>query len=797
MNYQQIPFEMRAYNQWIVWRYEVINDKNTKVPYSPKGYKASVTNPQTWSSYDDALQAVSNGYNGLGFVLTENDPYTFIDLDHTADQEEFSKQQTIYNNFIDTYAELSPSNQGLHIICKGRLPQGRRRGSVEMYSNQRFMTMTGNVYNNRAIINCQGKLETLYVSLGKTEKVIQLADIEQHYSDEELYDIAYNAENGQKFYDLYHGNWQDWYASQSEADHALINILSFYSRNREQIARMFRASALGVRQKALRDDYVGKMIDRSFDNYIPPVDIGAMAENVKIAKEQTKLGNLNLQLPTIAELFPNEIAKIDAPLPDLSKTNITYSEQSLNVDFENLPKGFVKELARFIYAQSPRPVKVISTMTALALMAGVCGRSYNISGTGLNNYFVLLAPTGIGKEGISKGINKLINAITPQQPLASSFVGLGELVSGVSLLRYLSEETQCCLTVQGEFGMTMQRMTGRNATPPMLQLRKIILDLYGKSGQGEIMRSTVYADRAKNIDEIKAPSFSLLAESTPSTFFDALSDGLVDEGLISRFNIVECSAKRPPLNKYHNKIEIPTDLKDYFLNMASNCLTLNATDQVIDIQMTPQAEKMFDDFDKFCDSQINDTPDESYRQLWNRGHLKSLKIAGLFAIANNIYCPIVEEEHAIFAIQFVRDSIKYMYNKYSNFEIGEDSVSHEKQTNDLSYVIGRAIVNSKNENFGDPLMQADYVLPYKYLTQKCSSRKSFKSQQKGGTPNLIKLAIQNLVDEGLLVEVKALQLKQKYNYTGRAWTIAKPKHFIEVFNNNVHTNRFNAHLIPE
>ncbi len=785
MNYQLIPFELRKYPQWIVWKYEDVNNKKTKVPYNLKGFKASVTNPQTWHTFEDVANAT--GFDGIGFVLTENDPFAFIDLDHTSNQEEFAKQQTIYSNFIDTYAELSPSGKGLHILLKGRLPQGRRRGSVEIYSSQRFMTVTGNVYNNKEINNYQNHLETLYNSLGKADKIIKLADENQHYSDEDLFEIAYNAENGQKFYDLYNGHWQDYYSSQSEADHALINILSYFSRNQEQIARMFRASALGKRQKAMRDDYVGKMVMRSFDNYIPPVDIGALAENVKNAlaeNEQLKKGNLNLQLLTPAEMFPTQLAPIDAPLPDLSKTNMSYSEYALDVDFENIPKGLIKELARFIYAQSPRPVKAISTITALALMAGICGRSYNISGTGLNNYFVLLAPTGIGKEGISKGINKLINTIIPQQPLAKTFVGLGELVSGISLLRYLSEETQCCLTVQGEFGMTMQRMTGRNATPNMLQLRKIILDLYGKSGNGEIMRSTVYADKQKNISEIKAPNFTMLAESTPSTFFDALSDGLVDEGLISRFNIVECTAKRPPLNKHHNKIEVPTDLKDYFLNLASNCLTLNATDQVIDIEMTHEAEEIFNDFDKFCDDEINNSPEESYRQLWNRGHLKSLKIASLFAIGVNIYKPVISKEQAIYAIKFVRDSIQQMYNRYSNLEIGVDSVSFEKRTLDLTYVVGYILINSKTTNFGNEEMKKDYVIPYKLLQAKCASRKSFKSLEKGGVAQNLKIAIQELVDSGLLVEVKAHVLKEKYNYSGKAWTIANPKHFIQYTTNN-------------
>ena len=785
MNYQQIPFEMRSYNQWVVWRYEDVNNKKTKVPYNAKGFLASVTNPQSWNTFAEVVEA--KGYDGIGFVLTQNDPYAFIDLDHTTDQDEFAKQQTIYANFMDTYAELSPSGQGLHIIMRGRLPQGRRRGSVEIYSSQRFMTMTGNVYNNQPVTDCQNRLETLFHSLGKSEKVIQLADEKQHYGDNELFDIAFNAENGQKFYDLYHGHWQEYYNSQSEADHALINILSFYSRNQEQIARMFRASALGKRQKALRDDYVGRMIKRSFDNYIPPVDIGAMAEQVRTALTEVKeatAGNLNLQLPTLAELFPTQIAPIDAPLPDLSKTNLTYSQYALDVDFENFPNGLIKELARFIYAQSPRPVKPISTITALALMSGICGRSYNISGTGLNNYFVLLAPTGIGKEGISKGINKLLNSISSQQPLATSFVGLGELVSGVSLLRYLSEETQCCLTVQGEFGMTMQRMTNRNASPNMLQLRKIILDLYNKSGHGEVMRATVYADKQKNISEIKAPSFTMLAESTPSTFFDALSDGLVDEGLISRFNIVECNAKRPPLNKHHNKIEVPQDLKDYFLNLVSNCITLNATDQVINIEMTDEAEQIFNDFDVFCDKTINESVEESYRQLWNRGHLKSLKIASLFAIGVNIYKPVITKEHALFALDFVKSSIQGMYNRYSNFEIGSDSVSAERKTADLTYVIGRILLNSQNENFGNDAMRADYTIPYRLLMTKCACRRSFKSLEKGGVAQHLKTAIQDLVDSGFLVEIKPHTLKEKYNYSGKAWTITNPKHFIQYATNN-------------
>jgi primase-polymerase (primpol)-like protein len=53
-----IPFEMQAYPNWIVWRLEWLADdhqrqrKPTKVPYSVKTLrKASTTNPEDWSTF--------------------------------------------------------------------------------------------------------------------------------------------------------------------------------------------------------------------------------------------------------------------------------------------------------------------------------------------------------------------------------------------------------------------------------------------------------------------------------------------------------------------------------------------------------------------------------------------------------------------------------------------------------------------------------------------------------------------------------------------------------------------------
>lgn len=781
--YSNIPNEMKQYRQWVVWKYHTLADgKKTKVPYSVNGFQASVVNPNHWTTFDEAIKATN--FDGIGFVLTENDPFCFIDLDHSEDPETIRQQKLIFENFNDTYAEFSPSGKGLHIICKGSLPQGRKRNKVEMYSAQRFMTMTGAVYNRLGIVNCQPKLNTLFNALNtKKHSDVEIQDEAERYTDEEIINTAYSAENGEKFADLYKGDWHNHYSSQSEADHALINIIAFYSRNSEQIKRIFLSSELGKREKAKRADYVGNMIKRSFDNYIPPIDTSALAESIRkeVELKQTQNFNrgieLNLKLLTIPQLFPKELAKIELnqPLPDLKTVNFQYEENCMNTDFEMLPDGLIKEIARFVYAQSPRPVKEIAMITALAFMSGICGRSYNISGTGLNNYFVLLAPTGIGKEGISKGIDKLINSILPQQPMADKFIGVGELVSGISLLRYLSEESNCCLSIQGEFGLTMQRMNGRLATTPMIQLRKILLELYGKSGKGSLMRGSVYADTARNIKEINAPSFTLLGESTPETFYDSLSDSLVDEGLMSRFNIIECNAKRPPLNKYHHMVEVPEVLKQTVLQLASNCLTLNATNGVIDIETTPDAQQMLDDFDIFCDNKINNSTNESYRQLWNRGHLKSLKIASLFAIGDNLFKPIINKEHVQYAISFVQESINTIYKKYSTSEIGAISTSDNKQIIDACAVIKNNLLNPTRMKVND-LMLKDYIMPFRDILQRINSYRSYKiekSKSEALRKNLIVLET-----FGVISEIRGHIAKEKYNFNGKCYAVTNAKFFL-------------------
>lgn len=142
--------ELKLYNNWVVYR----NFKHGKLPFNPITHLAVKTNdPSTWSDYNSALLCYQNhSYDGIGFVFNNNQ-YIGIDLDNCISNNIIDPFALEIVNLINSYTEYSPSNKGLHILCKSKLLYniGIKRDNIEIYSYNRFFTISGNIYLNRMI----------------------------------------------------------------------------------------------------------------------------------------------------------------------------------------------------------------------------------------------------------------------------------------------------------------------------------------------------------------------------------------------------------------------------------------------------------------------------------------------------------------------------------------------------------------------------------------------------------------------------------------------------------------------
>jgi hypothetical protein len=166
-----IPPDLADLDQWVVWGNDPDSGK-AKCPFNAeKGYKASSTDPSTWTDCQTALNAAktSDLYFGVGVVLYAQDPFCGIDLDDCLDSRQQPKPWAveIFRRFGETYAEISPSGTGVKFWCRASIPSSRvfkyGDGQVEMYSQSRYFTVTGNRWKTSTseILDCQATVDWL------------------------------------------------------------------------------------------------------------------------------------------------------------------------------------------------------------------------------------------------------------------------------------------------------------------------------------------------------------------------------------------------------------------------------------------------------------------------------------------------------------------------------------------------------------------------------------------------------------------------------------------------------------
>lgn len=761
--FENIPMELRQLQQWVCWRLEEVNGRMTKVPYSPDGlHKVSIHNPDTWGTFDQAVRgAASLTMSGIGMVLTESDPYTGIDIDDKQENPASDAERAAHYKILEafqSYTERSVGNRwydaqgnergGYHIIIRGKIKGGRDRGHVGVYSSSRYLTFSGDVVRAAPIAEYQEYLELLIREMPEGGHHIDLENVSSHLTDRELYEMAVNAANGDKYELLCRGDWQAMgYPSQSEADFALMSIIAYYTRDNDQCRRLFRYSGLGRRDKAMKDNrHLDIMLKKIRAKEPAQVDFDALARDVQ--------SMIAAQPPQVAaaEPVPEAVAAPPRAVVPMPKDG----------DY-TLPPGLVGEIASYIYSSAVRPSQEVALLYAIGFLAGLVGRSYNISSTGLNMYLLLVAKTGVGKDDGPKGIERIMAAVRPSTPVADDFIGPGAFASGQALIRVL-DARPCFVSLLGEFGLTLQQLNDPRAPAAVVMLRRVLLDLYMKSGWQNVLRSTAYSDSEKNTKTIHAPSVTFVGDTTPETFYDGLSNTDISDGLIPRLHILEAATTRPKRNRSAGHLPSAA-LVNKVGDVVAMAVTMANNNANAAIQCEPDALALLDAFDEECDNHMRAAFTSGETQLWNRAHLKALRLAGLLAVGCNPHAPTVTVELATWAITFTRRGTMSVLDRFERGDVGNGDA---KQMSDIRKVVG--------DYFGydaatlrkykiKPEYQKGGVFPYSYLVMRATQLASFYKDRRGVAGSL-RSVLDVLVQSEVLVQVPPLQAQQKFGAKG-------------------------------
>jgi len=271
---------LKEVDNWINWKEE----EGRKIPISPAAtdhlYPVNAMKRENQVSFEEAYECAEfRRHIKLGFVFNDNDDFVGIDLDDCRFSGEIDEEMKDIIEKLDSYTEISPSGNGLHIIARcediDELETVKNSDiGVEIYPKDRYFTVTGDVINQvdeipyrdeeiRDLIDeYQVEEEDNEFEKKSFEPVEEFEDLD----DKELLEKAFNAKNGDKFKRLWEGDISD-YPSHSEADLALMSLLAFWTNcDRHRMERLFSKSGLDRDKWRERKDYRGILIDKAVES---------------------------------------------------------------------------------------------------------------------------------------------------------------------------------------------------------------------------------------------------------------------------------------------------------------------------------------------------------------------------------------------------------------------------------------------------------------------------------------------------------------------------------------------------
>lgn len=299
------------------------------------------------------------------------------------------------------------------------------------------------------------------------------------------------------------------------------------------------------------------------------------------------------------------------------------------------PPGVAGDIAKFVFNTLERQIPEVAILATLGILAGVCGKAFEVGGYGLNIRTVFIADDCVAEDALERGIGSIISAVSKSYPEITHFVDFTEYPNGSALSKSLASGPSF-LNVVGDICSTLVGMT-MSKNDRMVSLRETM----------------------QHPDKTTCSGYSLIVRTTPGSFFKSLAPLVLEREFIHSFMMVEAPRVRPPANE-NTDHPIPDFLREHVVNLCQISIGNRACHTTTSIKVDAEASQFLDMFDSHCNSEINGSDDEVLRLIWDGAHGKTLRVAALLAIADDCMLPIVKLQHAEWARGFVLSGIGFM-----------------------------------------------------------------------------------------------------------------------------------------
>lgn len=422
------------------------------------------------------------------------------------------------------------------------------------------------------------------------------------------------------------------------------------------------------------------------------------------------------------------------------------------------PPGLAGDLVEDAYMMERFRYREVALVSALGLLAGICGRKFNVSNTGLNLYLTLIMGTGMGKEQIRDFINGTLMSLGDKGQVTSSFIGPGKFNSFKSAIHSLKEaRSQVCVFTEAGI---MFKSAGDQAS-----VTKALLHLYTCSGYNQYTIGESFSDVDKNVPVIRSPALSIISESTPESLLSVfMEQGAGQQGDLPRQSIFRLVGDKPRPEMFH-QTGIREHLKKKLQALIKKCSEIQATDDYLVFNMLPADQEVQDDMQAFANHCVdmenqNREINTMRSYMYSRLFVKALKFAALASIMNYEDYPYIPMREWEWAKDLVNYEIEGLEGLFAN------SSSLDPLLDVAKNVVGRAIVKIMRGESKDPKLQLSkkdkdsgiilrsvlaYALKNNGRLKEYDTFNKFAPSARTGLDKVIKW----MIDSGYLVEIES------------------------------------------
>ena len=348
--------------------------------------------------------------------------------------------------------------------------------------------------------------------------------------------------------------------------------------------------------------------------------------------------------------------------------------------------GILGQIEDWINVTSRKPQPMFAIQASLAFGATILGRRYVTNQRNWPSlYFLNIGKSASGKEHGKWAIEELLIACSLERLLGpSAYTSNSGVIS--ALLQKPSH-----IAIIDEFGKMLEASSFKNSARAATALTTI-MEIFGRcDGVYQPQGYSTFGMLQSDIDKLNArcvrnPALTMLAMTTPESFFSTIASSSARDGFLNRILIVESDIGRQP-GTHVNQVPIPNDILEWAAayhskqvtaaDPVSKDLTASMAANAAIVHFEKNALGLFKDCETECIRLMDDYEEVGMAEMFGRTNEIAMRMSLILALG--CQAGTITADHAQWAIGYTMHHAQRTVNRLQCLVADSDFESLKKQ----------------------------------------------------------------------------------------------------------------------